>query len=396
MSAKYTILKMMPNSPLTIIRDTYMRHQVLATIDYFLSLFVEALTAFYVDKHYHKFDAHVGETACQIRACQILLASQEELPYSLEEKIESVEQLRFKVRALIEDHGRQIGNHSFSLEGYLAEHDLLFEFTELEAFLLQAYFLTKYKVAGPNIYTHLNFNEIYQSSDFSKKYTKKLARKIQQNLSLISCEKVIQWNNILNLYNRRFIESLLWKDLDGRWVLPCFLYNDIIFHMLHSCSIPMLLIISVQNENLAFSFMGNEVKKIDELNEIAYEKFQPYFVIKGYSNFSGATQDLRGAIEEYGIYNLILLNGASHPQYPTGREDHFLVDSSNEALEFEKKYRACKRLSIAYGFSQQAPHTFVVKHVYVDYACRVLSEIGLERLYLQQETILQNFELQPI
>ena len=70
-------LLLFPYSSKTILVDQKMKMKVLHFTDFFLEEIIAAIELFFLKKEFQKFDAHVGDTLCQIRAYKILLMAWE-------------------------------------------------------------------------------------------------------------------------------------------------------------------------------------------------------------------------------------------------------------------------------------------------------------------------------
>ncbi|WP_203249927.1 hypothetical protein [Cysteiniphilum marinum] len=377
----YSSVEILPQDPEMIMKDASLQSNVVKILSFFSLLLSDALYNFYIVSKYYKFDPHVGDTACQIRAYQLINMISKQINYSPTHRIDQL----LNISSRINNFNRQ--NKELlkkpTLEEFIVnEAELMFHISSDEWLLLRMYFLTLFKESGEGNTTYINYDTISQRIGVSRKLAKKIVRYYQINLAQSSCEvmlklakqrKSVHFNTILN--------QTLRKDDDARPVLPCYFYSKLIFEELQIIKSDILVEISFDTDHrnnihpIYLKFSGDGKANIVNPSDDIFDS-KIYFVITGVANAKDQAFDCEKYIQkfnQYGLYNIFLACMAAHPQY-TGSTLSLYKD--NPFLNIENKLKdlyimshelaRMRSISEEYGCNLDNQSLFLVKHIYCD------------------------------
>ncbi len=171
-----------------------------------------------------RLDPHVGDTACQIRACQLIFLSQE-----------MVEKNK---RTYYQEFFQKLKQEIQLLEsGQLSELGVL---PEEIFFFGVSYFLTVFKLSdGDGGFKSINYKKISICLSISKGWTLRIVRVAQQELCRMSCDFIFNLSFLIDYPHDSLLRIFLKKTDDHRQVLPCFFSSDVIWHYLKIRKIPI-------------------------------------------------------------------------------------------------------------------------------------------------------------
>lgn len=221
----------MPYDNDVFIKNSDFEFRVLSLCEFFYNTLYESLTAFFVEKNLLKFDAHVGENSCQIRAIFLIELSSKYNNTNLnfyKNHVSSIkknlEQIKNRISIVSTGSYRRSFDKKFvTLNNYLSDLELLYEFSYDIYILCISYFLTKYRGFDKNENIYITYKLIL---NFPKNIFRKIVHIYQIELSKYSVNYI---KNIASGFMlRESVNLLVERDDDGRFVLPCFLINKII------------------------------------------------------------------------------------------------------------------------------------------------------------------------
>jgi hypothetical protein len=375
----------------SLIRDNKMRSDILDFFEFVLENLSKIIFLFYIKKRYSFFDPHIGDTACQIRACFLSeLSNSVSTIYSPQERINKVD---FLYKTLLEyrinSSGNQEKNNHQTIRDLFEKIGLDIEIPECEKILFQSWFLTHYKIKIENKVFIIDYERISQDLNISRKLSKKLVRSYQLSVASYSCSKIFQWASQLHSSDFEILKELKRVDDDGREVLPCYLFTKVIFYYALRFEIPLHVIASVNNKIYPFYFKPNhDLATFVFTEDLENELDKPCIIITGHSK--GSSKNYPEKLLLTGIKNILLSAMAAHPQY-TGKKlapfcenifNGLPTNCVNESISEEMSYM--RLLANTLGCSYENQSLFVVNHIFCGTIHTQNAYFGLE---LEKKTI---------
>lgn len=384
-------LSLLPQSPKTQMPTHLKFTKVLMLLKFFTTHALQTFNNFYIHKNLCVFDPHVGDTACQIRAYQMILLQSER--YKCEQnmvknKISSLKEILGRLESDFNfykklDTTRQTSfDHYTTLETFIFEKNYHFELTELEMFLIQSFILTKYKTLSKENGPIINYNLLMEDLDVSKHTARCLVHKYQRDISKYSCDFIFSLSDKLPSppISKNILEKLKHSDDEGRTVLPCYWVMQIIVAHMKSFLPNLLFIVErmhveklVDTLFLPFKVTASKIE-IQDADSIVDS--DTYFVVRGVSCHKN--QSKKHFIEhvlKLGLEKVLLLNCASHPQY-TGKKLEYLNNNpfnsealaadAHESISLENKFLMDQRKGQNLGFSKDNPLFYFITHMSCD------------------------------
>lgn len=374
-SEEYSAIELLPQNASAMVRDTKMRLEIISLYHGMISFLIESLYNFYIDKQYHFFDPHVGETACQIRAGLYLFMINKKI--NTQVILDRIFFLKELIKQIIAAANNVVmhKNNSESIEDIITNNNLDFKISHDEIFLCTSYILT--------IFKDMINRDIYVSSDrlsaklkISKKLSKKIIYKFQKIISFTSCLFInfICQKNKHNIYNQINLTKMIKIDDNSRFVYPCFLYSRYIFEYIAYLNISILVKYNKIDGEIIFyktiNSKGSFINKLDE--HINYNKECLVVHCCRKSTYLSSI-DLLNNLDSFGIHNILLMNMAAHPQFSGERlsvfanqlfpENHKLTllekEINNDFLNFRDNAKI-------YGFCKENPELLLVEHIFFD------------------------------
>ncbi len=341
--------------------------------------------------NYEKFDALVGENACQIRAVKIaIMAKQNNM--ELEELQENISNLFKKIKSLLlpeEIHSLMGAN--ISLKQVLSEQTLELLLTPDQMYFLQSFLLSEIKIPYDKKSTSIltqdktHSKNLKKYGEISTSFAASMGRKLRRLLSQSSVNvvKELAWDlgdqHLINITSDQFLYiHHAWPTLPMFWTYKTLLKSSL------KEGIPILLrakFIEKQGENSIYK--DEEIlffKPIKGDNNLAYVCTEPdtkdleisSYVIEGVvcidENF--CKMKWREEITDYNIMDIVLAGAADHRQYP---DPDIKVDIKD--TEYENYIRIAKEK----GFCLENPSTFFINHVYPIQVKKAFSYIEEEK-----------------
>jgi len=233
----FTNIQLMAQSDITQIPAHLKPSNVLHQLKFFILKTIEAIQSFYIYKNFFEFDPHVGDTACQIRACQmlfILSSVKHEDKLNAFKKIYGIKLILKKIEedmVFFKNKEKQKTDkkerRTITLKEFIKNNAYEFYLTETELFLTESKILTLYK-CNNNENPTINFDALCNDLAVSKNSVRKLIHHYQLHISELSCNFVLDTLEKLPGFQIKhdFLDNLLQYDDDKRSVLPCFFYYE--------------------------------------------------------------------------------------------------------------------------------------------------------------------------
>jgi len=383
---------------------------------------IAAAIEFYLNHSYWKFDPHVGDTACQIRAYKIAILAKETHKAQQEwYHIEVLKQLSYRINKLIssltyESEHPKKGKNQQPLKEFFTEHELIYELPKDFLFLTQSFLLTKITQNDQKDNTCTNRDLLCEIMKVSRKTAKKIMQHYQTSLAKDSVTfiKSISHPLLGRKISDRLLNELERADESNRVALPCYLVTKSLLTLSFTDDIPILIIIKSNTfyESKRFATLvfkpikGKRQFRLANPDEIEPIKNKPCIVIHGIMDGKFITQQAK---EQYikkfmdiGLVNIILSNMANHPQYFNGRLDGidgnpfniFLerqlttcVDGTLPAMEYikkifsmEKELTIMQKRGMTKGCCRANPSLYYMRHIFCDTIEHQLSLLKINQI----------------
>lgn len=376
------------------------KYRLLILLDYLCKISKMTIKSYFY-KEYHFFDPQVGENLCQIHAYQLCTIFDESMEIAKEVALFSIRlnEIHAKCEHLLEEikelkirrpsHYMQDIDGRITLLDYLEKNQLNLHLTERVAFLIQSYFLTKYRIIDEQgICNGIDYdvlcNEIYITS---KTFIKKLVRHIQINITDLTTKFLSTLLVNIDCEPERvfLMQSLHFKDEDGRHVFGCYEATKLILEHAFITGKHIEIAVKRNSENasdeLIFSLIPDKnTGRFTTANPIIEQSHKPSIVFRGVAKYSEYINETReNYIQRFlsvGFENILLSNVAQHPQYPGTNLDklkynpyravntnQLTVAYQNYVSNAEKEFLKHKHMAVEFGCMQESSNLFLLIHV---------------------------------
>jgi hypothetical protein len=185
----------------------------------------KALKAFYVERNLELFDAHVGESACQIRATKLAVMLQNISEKDTQEaclQIQRYETMARHIAGIIQQYQASLMGMDGSLLvcDFLKKYNLDCSIKRDHLFLVVSFILSAFK---KRMAIDMQTIDLYLLSNFwsiSRNSSEIFINHIQKIGSLLSVDYVLSQITSERLDTKLLLYQLQ-KDHIGRWILPC-------------------------------------------------------------------------------------------------------------------------------------------------------------------------------
>jgi len=312
----------------TILTNNQQKIKVLNLLMHLYRSASEALHAFYIDRKLELFDAHVGESACQIRAVRLAVMLKEiNIKTSTQAfcKSQVYKQEADKVEELLRQY--QIPHNqiegSINLKIFLAKYKLDYHIDNNFLFIHLSYVLYKYKLRLTIDRQVLDYSSFACDWCFSQRKSEKILLHFQKINSFLSVRFLVGMNFFCG--NESYIFHLLRRDMLGRWVLPSSVTIQCMLDLIEIYNLPVrfqVLIEDGANEFKEYVNLKCEAGKfyVEDQNQHYHELKlkQPIINLESYVKNSKLTQTkqlLCQRLSSLGLSYILKANAASHPAY---------------------------------------------------------------------------------
>tara|TARA_Y100000588_G_C14178170_1_gene892362 strand:- start:102 stop:1316 length:1215 start_codon:yes stop_codon:yes gene_type:complete len=348
-----------------------------------LYLWKEAINNF-LENNLAQLDPLVCENSCHIRA---LLLNNMAIKYT--EKIQNKNLRRFSnsLERLITDIERitpSVQDHKLSIIEFIQAYSLDFNlesslFKDLK-FLISCHILTLTKKNMPSADFTLNEKTCHKkilATGLVHNKTKSLVLETQKELSLISCQYVLE---ILKDNNEQ--DTKIFKDGHGRSYLPQHVSGKVFLtQLLDPNKIIVLEVSRFISENfydkvIYFLQFDTDKHTLTEINHI--DESRPCVVLAGVVNYKHIPETPKQYIERiksFSIEHIFEANFAAHPQFSGSLRDEPCIydDNHNEKRptlfrSFYLDYKTSKNFAETNGCTKESPALLFLNHIYCDIA----------------------------
>lgn len=339
-----------------------------------------------------KFDALVGENACQIRAVKIAMIACRYLENSTLTKIQ-IDLTKIQIKYFFDSVDNLMKTQKLiqtSLNDFLKKHEFDIALTSDEFFFIQSFLLSKTKtLEASNDNTPLRRNDVanpkklikFSNDTVSRVFCEKLLKKLRQSLSKASVEFVREQAQLLK--NEKLIKlcsenftiyyNTCWPCVPMFWTYKTLLLSA------QRERIPIVLYAIIKakdqeskiiEERILFFQRPQENQFYEEMAPSENDLTKPAILVQGMiedvSDKFSSKEKWKEKIVNRNIINVILAGAADHRQYPDSNEDNRIEALKNDE-EFKSEYenyKEFKAIALNDGYAEQNPTTFFIQHVF--------------------------------
>lgn len=373
--------------------------RLLKLTKFLLVLLISCLETFYIKKEISKFDAHVGENSCQIRAIFLLeLLETEYQTHDIQTLLYAINESLIKIKTKIKvvdtvEYKKSFNKKYMTISSYLENIEIYIPLNEEIIILFMCFFLTKYRSYDRNENITINYSSC---KNFSKNIFRRIVHKYQIQVSKYSVLYLKE--NLNKNISLKAFQILMQRDDDGRFVTPCYLSNIIVMNKLKKLKKSILLIIRLENHDLKYlyyildqsinKYVLNQNPTQDHLNEYCYII---HAILK-----TNTTNELEKIIERIGLEYLINNLMHHHPQYSgkklqAVRENPFLFITTlsdfnliNEVKKLKNSFFAMKPKNNNFKALDAHDNLLIIRHIFCDQAINQYKYVLKGCFYIDQ------------
>jgi hypothetical protein len=333
--------------------------------------------------NFEKFDALVGENACQIRAIKIaLIASKNKDWKHLKEKIEK--NIAIIHELLTSSSLVNLMQEWRSLKDVIDQFGLDLQLTKDELFITLSYFLYEMKTSQlSEFWTSIMLEEKCAPNNLQKKFpqitnafVEKLAKKLRKRLAADSVAFVREVAEHLQDPSSLRMFSEFATEHNSLSCLPNFWSFKVLFSHAKKEKIPLVLHLKVLNETEAGYYVVDEdfiylkscpnTDRYLHASPLPEEMEKPACVIQGVICSKDGSipckKKWKKRMKDHCVMDILLAAGADHRQYP---------NPDLTVPEHDEEYVQYKTLAEKKGFSLNNPTTFFVNHIFCSQPNRI-------------------------
>lgn len=354
---------------------------------FFLETLKQSLEEYFIKQNFQAFDAHVGDTCCQIRAYYLFYLQKNqsikgtaEIIMRIKQINRTIAQIKFDINCykVTEKKKGGVSIKNTFLESFLSENGYLFDLSEHEFNLTYLYILSKYKKSNINKKTEICYEMLMQDLKVGKDSARRLIHHYQKMVSKFSCFFIFKLLKELpdKPYREGFLISLLKKDANGRESLPSLQVIKIIHqHMFFYGGAIVLKIKRKCNQKIVdilhlpfFNLVCKEGRNSDWED---LDDNKNFLVVEGIVVYETQSieprNDYINRLERLGLRKMFLLNMAAHPQYPginTFNINNVPFAYINEGIYFFNELNLNTKAANMLGCSINNNSLFFIEHIY--------------------------------
>lgn len=335
--------------------------------------------SFFQKKDLEKFDALVGENACQIRTLMlILIAARDSVRvHEIEKQLRICKSKVFEL--LLPQKINELMYKGITLSDLLEKEKLHLYLNSDEHFIIQSYFLCKARSYNNDL-TSICYTEKIEPKllkcfgNVSSEFTYNLVSNLRKHLSLSSVKFIKEQAALINDISLNHMVSDNFTIKHGNLsCIPMFWTYKVILNLLQTKRIPLVIsAIFVKETSEGYKMVGNEYilydvlgkstqfRYVENINDMLLNKYA--CVIQGIVCIKKdqfmCQKEWKKLFIKYSIIDIILAGAAHHRQYPDSMIEKSLLVSND--IEYENY----KNMAEAHGFCLTNPSTFFIRHVY--------------------------------
>lgn len=374
---------LMMNKEQTILTSNQQKIKVLNLLYHSYKSTAEALKAFYLDRKPELFDAHVGESACQIRAVKLAVMLKEiNIKTSTEAlvKLQTYEQEADRIYGLLYQykipHNQIEGK--ISLKDFYAKYSLDAYIQADYLFLVVCYVLYTFKHKITIDINKADTSRLSLLWTVSRRQSENIINAYQKVASFFSIDFVLD-SCVGDDKDGRLLLDQIRKDDLGRWLLSTIITMKWMLNYIKNTNIECELQLCAKRQNGQFyhlnSFRVSNNSLMIASTDSHGKKHQPKIIIQGFVDGGLAklpSKQIRKKLNQLGLQYIVLVNAASHRQYPLPlnncwNETYHLqsADFSNKWLQSKlRQLRHLEASAMVDGLCKSHPNIFGIAHIF--------------------------------
>ena len=338
-------------------------HNICDRIAIALKLALEAITHFQHDR-LEKFDAHVGDTACQIRAFITLCLAKKHPNFTHD--IQTIKQLLKHLQDL--KLLLAPSNIEMMLEPMDSTHSLSITTPYLAACYILAKYVEKDEEALPQ---RINKKHFQAENQQTRKFTEKLLHKLQVFVSEYSCRYIIHlYTSSAGLKASASLEKAIRQGDEDRYAMPAYASMHIIQQHLLTLNTTILLKVK-HGKQLHMLWFSVNNGNVAAYKPVPNAHNTHCICIYGHSNADMTYADLKRNLTHLMQNQLKLLrfSFATHPQYPGSTLSALCELFPLQSADFfphgiDEDFHTDYLMSTSLGCNISNHALFLIKHVY--------------------------------
>lgn len=378
---------LMMNKEKTILTNNAQKLKVLNLLYQCYQSAADALHAFYIERKPELFDAHVGESACQIRAIKLAVMLKETTLKTSTSACEHV-QLWREILARLSDLilSYQIPHNQLdsqiTLASFLEKYALDSGINTDYLFLLTCFVLCHYKKRVKLDVDNIATAQYVADWCISRRKGEKFIKNLQIMCSLLSVNFVL---NHLTSHdeNALLAKYHLQKDVLGRWILPCLFTVERVVDLMRVHQIDACFDVAIESSNglmidrKVIVYQEGVIKcaTVHVKNQKKNKQILPMISIQAFvrqNRFAKFEQRYIACLQQLGFERIMLTNAASHPFYPCCSLDGlnkspFQQFSPSLPLDYLssqlERLRNLQANAMAEGLCKAYPYTLATTHI---------------------------------
>lgn len=352
-----------------------------ALIEYqFLLIIASSAFKNIIEGNFEKFDAVVGENACQIRAIKLALITLNDI-HRFDMVYEGVSNILKIFNELFSPSFiTSLMNSRKTLQEVIEHHSLSLELSQDEMFVIQCFLLSEMKEdlsSNAEQWTSIMIFDKCSPDILQRKYPeitisflRNLAKYVRKLLSEASVDflrgiaNVLQDSTAMMMFSKKFI-----IEHNNLSCAPNFWSFKVLFKFALQNNVPLIFNVKLlEHSELGYNVIDEDSiffkscnRKVDYLQATPSKKELtiPACIIKGVVCSEDRSlltrKEWRRKISNYKIMDILLASGASHRQYPNSNLT-FTINNQ----EYKKYYELAENE----GFSINKPTTFFMNHIF--------------------------------
>ena len=376
------LLELLPNNRDSLLLSPTEKARLLSQLSNLATFTINAAKTF-INNHPNKFDPHVGETLCQIRAYKtiLLFRNHQQLKSLFNLEITQIHQMKANIFHLRKKYKNVIKSQKdiMSIDDFVAQCALPVSISDELTFLVSSYILTTFSQRdADNIPQAICRSTLKRVFNESNTFCTRFIRNIQRYLAEDSCAfiKALCKDMETPDDNLLLIKAFLKISENGKPVLPAFLTMRILLEHMKTTATPLVLRLHIPNlENKTCQIiLCYEPDRNHFISTRQFNTTKPAIFIEGLTSFtpSDSLSKIVNQLSKYSLEQILLANMAAHPQY-SGEVLNTYRNSPSPLTKYKNEkpvvsylcdYKFWSDYAYKHGFSTVEPTLLLVKHIY--------------------------------
>lgn len=386
---KYKLIDLLPQSSKATVDRKDFRKNVLTLIRFITSEIIRVV-GLLEEKKYNRFDSHVGDSLCQVRAFMVhsivedgLLCNKEYLKQVSSRAKKSNQIADILIGKLSKNE--EVAVRGSDLHDYLEMSDLNITLSQDLYIIIISSILEEFKIVEKSIrkyHAEINYKKMGLKIGLSKKSLRKLIHALQLKMAFISCQYVEYISSSIDV--KEILSCLKKIDDDGRYVFPCHIATSILIR--YALTKPQGIVFKIESTRMVDEVVFDHVCFYLRSNAFGFEIIDfsdsylgyPCILIDGITEYEGGKVEPKeffiNRILSHGFEKVISCYMAKHDQYPGKKLENINnnfekilspKDISNSFIElYKEKYLSERELAIRMGCCYENSSLFLIRHIF--------------------------------